>query len=73
MSEFLWHSIRCHIGIKDSLPKKANLYEYTWKFIACMLITGEGRSGLDIWPETSNQDTGTEDMIFTTWYKKVMK
>lgn len=31
------------------------------------------RSGLDIWPETLYQDTGTKDMIFITWSKEAMK
>ena len=38
-----------------------------------MVITSERRSGPDIWPETPNQYTGTEDMIFTTWYKEAIK
>ena len=38
-----------------------------------MVITGKGRSGPDIWPETPNQGTGTEDMILTTWSKEAMK
>ena len=38
-----------------------------------MVITSEGRSSLNIWPETPNQGTGTEDMIFTTWYKEAIK
>ena len=38
-----------------------------------IVITGKERSGLDIWPETFNLGTGIENMIFTTWYKKVMK
>ncbi len=38
-----------------------------------MVMTGEGRSGLDIWLETPNQGTNTEEMILTTCYKKAMK
>ena len=38
-----------------------------------MVITGEGCSGPDIWPEIPNQGTGTEDIILTTWYKEVIK
>ena len=26
-----------------------------------------------IWPKTTNQGTGTEDMILIIWYKKDMK
>ena len=37
------------------------------------MITGKGRLGPDIWLETPNQDTGTEDMILITWYKEVIK
>lgn len=36
-------------------------------------MTSKGHSGPNIWPETLNQNTGTEETIFTTWYKKVMK
>ena len=37
------------------------------------MITGKGCLCLDIWPETLNQSTDTEDMILTTWYKEAMK
>ena len=73
MGEFLWRDVRRRMGIKDSLPEQASLCEYTWEIVACMVITGEGRSGPDIWPETPNQGTGTENMILTTWYKEAMK
>ena len=73
MGEFLWRSVCCRIGIKDCLTKQATFCEYTWEVIACMVITDKGRSGPDIWQETSNQGTGIEDMIFTTWYKEAIK
>lgn len=38
-----------------------------------MVITGKKRSGPDIWLETLNQDTNSEDMILTTWYNKAIK
>ena len=38
-----------------------------------MVITGKGRSDSDIWSETLNQGTGTEDMILIIWYKEAMK
>ena len=66
VSEFLWRSICRRVGIKDCLPKQASFCEYTWEVVACMVITSEGRLGLDIWPEISNQGTGTEDIILTT-------
>ena len=31
-----------------------------------MIMIGKGCSGPNIWPETLNHDTGTEEMIFTT-------
>ena len=38
-----------------------------------MVITGEGRSSPDIWPEIPNQDISTEDIILTIWYKEAIK
>ena len=37
------------------------------------MITSKRLSSLDIWSKTSNQSTGTKDIIFITWYKKVIK
>lgn len=73
ISEFLWQGVYCHIGIKDSLPKKVTLCKYTWEVVICIVMTGERCSGPNIWPETPNQDTSTEDMIYTTYYKEAMK
>ena len=73
VSEFLWHGVCRRMGIKNSSLEQASLCEYTWEVVACMVITGEERSSPDIWPETPNQGTGTEDMILTTWYKEAMK
>lgn len=46
------------------------LFALTSKFLriylggfAYMVIIGKGHSVLDIWPKTSNQGTGTEDII----------
>ena len=61
------------MGIKNFLPKQASLYKYTWEVFAYMLITSERRLGPDIWPETPNQGTSTEDMIIIIWYKEAMK
>ncbi len=66
MGKFLWRGIRRRMGMKDSSPKQASLCEHTWKVVTCMVMTGEGRSGPNIWPETPNQGTGTEEMILTT-------
>lgn len=38
-----------------------------------MMMTSKKGSGLDIWLETSNQSTGTKEIILTTWHKKAMK
>ncbi len=73
MGEFSWRRICFRIGIKDSLSEQASLCEHTWEVVAYMVMTGNGRSGPDIWPETPNQGTNTEEMIFTTWYKEAMK
>lgn len=61
------------MGIKNSLLKQASFYEYIWEIIACMVITGKGRLSVEIWPETSNQSTSSEDMILSTWYNGAMK
>ncbi len=65
MGKFLWHGVCRHISIKDFSPKHASLCEYTWEVVACMVMTGEERSGPDIWPETPNQGTSTEEIILT--------
>ena len=48
LGEFLWYSICCCMGIKDSSPKQASFCKYTWEVVIYMVITGEGRSGPDI-------------------------
>lgn len=73
MSEFLLRGVHHCMGIKDFSPKQIRLYEYSWDIVARMVMIGEVRSGPDIWPETFNQGTGTEEMILTTWYKEAMK
>lgn len=49
------------------------LYEYTWEFVAYMMITGEGCSSPDIWLEIFNKNIGIEDMILTICYKEAIK
>ena len=61
------------MGIKDFSLKQVSFCKYTWEFVAYIVIISEERSGPDIWPETPNQDTGTEDMILKTWSKKAIK
>ncbi len=73
VGEFLWRDVCRRMGIKNSSPEQASFCEYTWEVVACMVITSERRSGLDIWPETPDQGTGTENMIITTWYKEAIK
>lgn len=64
--EFLWQGTCRQIKIKDFLPVQASFCEYTWEIFAGMVITSEGQVGPDIWPETPNQSTSTEDMIIMT-------
>ena len=73
MGKFLYRGICYRIGIKDFLPKQTSFCEYTSNVVAYIVISGKGRSGLDIWPETPNQAIGTEDMIFTTGYEEATK
>ena len=40
-----------------------SLCKYTWEVVACMVLTGKGRPGPDIWPETPKQGKSTEDMM----------
>ncbi len=54
VSEFLWRGVYCRMDIKDFLPKQANLCEHTWEIVVCMVMTGEDRSGPNIWPEIPN-------------------
>ena len=61
------------MDIKDFSPKQASFFEHNWKIIACIVMTGERCLGSDIWPKTFNQDTGTEEMMLTIWYKEAMK
>lgn len=61
------------MDIKYSSLKQVSFYEHTWEIVIYMVIAGNGCLGPDIWLETPNQGTGTEKMIFTTWYKEIMK
>lgn len=61
------------MGIKNSLPKQVSFCEHIWEVVICIVMTGERFSGPYIWPESSNQSTDIEEMIFTIWYKKAMK
>ncbi len=38
-----------------------------------MVLTGEGRLGSDIWPETPQQAESTENMLRITWNIEVMR
>lgn len=73
VGEFLQRDIYYHMGIKDFLSEQASFYEYTWEIIIYIVMTDKGHSSLDIWLETPNQDTNTENMIRIIWYKEVMK
>lgn len=73
MDKFLWYGFWYRISIKDFLPEQESLCGHTWEVVACIVMTGEGRSSPNIWPETPNQDTSTERMILTIWYKEAIK
>lgn len=53
------------MGIKDSLLEQTSLCECTWEVITYMVMTNEEHLDPDIWLETLNQGTGTEDIIRT--------
>ncbi len=38
-----------------------------------MVMASEGHFSSDIWPKTSSQDIGTEEMILTIWYKEIIE
>lgn len=63
----LWRGHRRRSGIKDSTPAARSLSEYTWEVLLCMVLTGEGRLGPDIWPEAADQAESTEDMMRRVW------
>ncbi len=62
--------LRGHWGypeIKDLTSAAYSLCKYTWEVILCMVLIDDGRLGPDIWPETSDQVEGTEQMMRTVW------
>ena len=63
LGEFLLRDICRRRSIKDFLPKQASFYKYTWDVITFIVITGEGCLSPDIWLETLNQATGTNNII----------
>ena len=66
----LWRGHCCRSGIKDSIPAAQSLYKYTWEVVTCMFLTGKGRLGPDIWPETLKQAESTKDMMRSIWGKE---
>ncbi len=69
----LWRGYRHHSGIKDSTLAAHSLCKYIWEVVICMVLTGKGRLGLDIWLETPQQAKSTESMMRTTWNAKAMR
>ncbi len=69
----LWRGYRRCSGIKDLTPAAHSLCEYTWEVVICMVLTGEGRLGPDIWPETTQQAESTESMLRTMWNVEAMR
>lgn len=69
----LWRGHRRRTGIKDSTSAARSLCEHTWEVMVCMVLTGEGRLGPDIWPETPQQAESTESMMRATWNTEAMR
>ena len=63
MGNSLWRGHRCYAGIKDSTFAARSIGKHTWKVMICMILTGEGRLGPDIWPETLQQAKGIKIMM----------
>ncbi len=72
MGHSRWRGYRRRSEIKDSASAARSLCEYTWEVVVCMVLTGKGRLGRDIWPETPQQAESTESMMRTTWNIEVM-
>lgn len=53
------------MSIKDFLPNQASFCEHTRDVVVCKVMTGKEYSGPDIWRETPNQGTDTEEINFT--------
>ena len=62
----LWRGHRRRAGIKDSTSAACSLCKVTWEVMICMVLTGEGRLGPDIWPEPSQQAESTKSMMRAT-------
>lgn len=73
VSKFLQQGVYCHIGIKNSLLKQANLCKYTQEVIAYIVIIDKRCLDPDIWPDTLNKNISIEDVIFSTQFKEAMK
>ncbi len=73
MGHSLWCRYCHRSGIKNSTPAARSLCEYTWEVVICMVLTGEGRLGPDIWPKTPQQVESTESMMRTTWNTEAMR
>ena len=66
----LWRRhCRC-LGIKDSIPATCSLCKYTWKVVGCIVLTGKGHPGPNIWSETLEQAESTEDIMKSIWGKE---
>ena len=52
------------------IPAAQSLCKYTWEVVACIVLTGKGGLGPDIWPETPEQAKSTKDMMRSIWNKE---
>ncbi len=73
MGHLLWRGYRYCSGIKDLIPATCSLCEYTWEVVVCMVLTGKGRLGPDIWPETPQQAESIESMMRITWNTEALR
>lgn len=65
-SYVFWYRYCWYSKIKDSIPAAHNLYKYTLEEILYMVLIGNRRSGLDIWPETLDLAKSTKYIMKTT-------
>ena len=44
----------------QQIPAACSLCKYTWEVVTYLILTGKGRPGPDIWPETPDQAESIE-------------
>ena len=61
------YGYRRRLEIQDSIPVIRSLCKYAWEIDVCMVLTGKGCLGQDIWPETPQQAESMESIMRTMW------